>query len=205
MNIDAPDPDIKDELILENEDAIFQLQDAFIVTRLKTALLIIDQQSAHERILFEKYKKMIAAGSGPSQQSLFPQVMEFSPADSELIKEISPDIRALGFDLQEFGQNTFVIHGTPADIPSGDEKRIIEKLIEQFKNNQSALKVDKHEAILRAMARSNSIRQGKRLDSKEQKQLVDELFACEKPFLSIEGKTTVVKMSTEEIKEFFKK
>jgi len=189
----------------EPEGNIFQLQNRLIIAQLKTGMIILDQQGAHERILYEKYQRQMEAGNGPSQQSLFPQVLELGAADFEIIKAISPDIRALGFDLQEFGQNAFVVHGTPADVPAGDEKRMIEKLLEQFKNNQSRLTVDKRENIIRAMARSNAIRNGNHLERKEMKQLVDELFACEKPFLGIDGTPTVVKLSLEEIDGLFKK
>ena len=155
--------------------------------------------------MYERYLKLMEAGNGPSQQSLFPQVLELAAGDYEVLKEINPDIRSLGFDLQEFGQNAFVIHGTPADIPAGDEKRMIEKLIEQFKNNQSQLNVDRREVLTRSMARNSSLKNGKHLTPKEMKQLLDELFACEKPFLSIDGRSTVVRMSLEEIKEMFRK
>lgn len=194
-----------EELLLESDEFVFQLDNRYIITRLKTGLLIIDQQAAHERILYERYQKLMEAGNGPSQQSLFPQVLELAAGDYEVLKEINADIRSLGFDLQEFGQNAFVIHGTPADIPAGDEKRMIEKLIEQFKNNQSQLNVDRREVLIRAMARNSSLKNGKHLTPKEMKQLLDELFACEKPFLSIDGKSTVVRMSLEEIKEMFRK
>lgn len=189
----------------EQDGNIFQLHSRFIIAQIKTGILILDQQAAHERILYEKYKRQVEAGNGPSQQSLFPQVLELGAADFELLKDVIPDIRALGFDLQEFGQNAFVIHGTPADVPAGDEKRMIEKLLEQFKNNQSRLTIDRRESMIRALARSNSIRNGEDLDRKEMKQLVDELFACEKPFMGIDGKATVVKLNLEEIDELFKK
>lgn len=198
------DPDWKTAFIQESNEFIFQLLDRYIVTRLKTGLLLVDQQAAHERILFERYSKLMEAGNGPSQQSLFPQLLELSPGDHEVVKDIRDDIRALGFDLHEFGQNAFVIHGIPADVAAGDERLMIEKLIEQYKNNQSQLNVDRRENLVRAMARSNSIRYGKHLAQKEMKQLIDELFACEKPFLSIDGKSTLVKMDIEEIKELFK-
>ena len=201
----ALSPRWNDELVSESDEFVFQLHNQYIITRLKTGILLIDQQAAHERILFERYRKMLEAGNGPSQQSLFPQVMELTAADYQVLKDILPDIRTLGFDLQEFGQNAFVIHGTPADVPAGDEKQMIEKLIEQFKNNQSRLNVDRREGIIRAMARSNSIKNGKHLSPKEMKQLIDELFACEKPFLGIEGKSTAVKMDLEDIREMFKK
>ena len=189
----------------EEEGSIFQLHNRVIIAQMKTGILILDQQAAHERVLYEKYQRQMESGNGPSQQSLFPQMLELGAADFETLKDIIPEIRSLGFDLQEFGQNTFVIHGTPADIPAGDEKRMIEKLLEQFKNNQSRLTVDKRENIIRAMARSNAVRNGNHLDKKEMKQLVDELFACEKPFLGIDGKPTVVQLGLDEIDALFKK
>jgi len=194
-----------EELIAESDEFVFQLSERYIISQLKTGLLLVDQQAAHERILFERYRKLMETGNGPSQQSLFPQVLELTAADFEVLKDIRGELRALGFDLQEFGQNSFVVHGTPADVPAGDEKRMIEKLVEQYKNNQSQLNVDRREGLVRAMAKSNSIKPGKRLAPKEMKQLIDELFACEKPFRGIDGKPTLVKMDLEEIKELFKK
>jgi DNA mismatch repair protein MutL len=193
------------ELLSENDEFVFQLNDRYIITRIKTGLLLVDQQGAHERVLFERYKSLVEAGNGPSQQSLFPQVLELTAADREVLKEIRGDIRALGFDLQDFGQNAFVIHGAPADVTPGDEKRMVEKLIEQYKNNQSQLNVERREGLIRAMAKGHSIKAGKRLTQKEMKNLLDELFACEKPFNGIDGKATLVKMDVEEIKELFKK
>lgn len=198
-------PGWNEEMSPEHGEFIFQIQARYIVTQLKSGLMIVDQQAAHERILFERYGKIMQAGNGPSQQSLFPQVMELSPADHEVVRDILQDIRALGFDLQEFGQHAFVIHGTPADVPSGDKKRMVEKLIEQYKNNQSQLNVEKHESVIRAMAKTNSIKNGRYLTMKEMKQLIDELFACEKPFLGMDGKPTLVKMGMDEISELFRK
>ncbi len=199
------EPRWSEELLSETGEFIFQLHDRYIVTQIKSGMMLIDQQAAHERILYERYLKIMLAGNGPSQQSLFPQVLELTAGDYEVLKEIRDDIRALGFDLQEFGQNAFVIHGTPVDVQSGDEKRMIEKLIEQYKNNQQELKVDKRESLIRAMTKSSSIKNGKHLTPKEMKQLIDELFGCEKPFLSIDGKATLVSLNLVQVKELFKK
>lgn len=199
------EPSWNEELKSETDEFIFQLHCRYIVTQLKTGLMIVDQQLAHERILYEQYEKQLDAGTGPIQQSLFPQILELSPSDSEVLKEIREDVRALGFDLEVFGNNSFVIQGTPVGVEAGDERRILEKIIEQFKNNQQQLKLEKREGVLRAMVRSRSIRPGRALGAKEMKQLVDELFACSKPFLSMDGKPTLVKINLEDIQELFKR
>lgn len=193
------------EQLIESNDFVFQLENRYIITRLKTGILIVDQQAAHERILYERFLKIMDSGNGPSQQSLFPQVLELTAGDCEILREISGEIRLLGFDLQEFGQHAFVIHGTPADIPAGDEKRMIEKLIEQYKNYQAQLNVDKREVLTKVMARNSSIKNGRSLNNKEMKHLIDELFACANPLLGIDGKSITVTLSIEEIKEMFKK
>jgi DNA mismatch repair protein MutL len=198
-------PGWKEELIDEANEFIFQLHERYIVAQVKNGMMLIDQQGASERIIYEGYiRQFESSQASSSQQSLFPQVMELSPGDFSLLKDIAPDLKNLGFDLQEFGTNAFVIHGAPADIIHGEEKKIIEKIIEQFRNNQQQLKIDKRENIARTLSKSRSIKTGKKLDKKEMKQLIDELFACEKPYLGIDGKKTVLLLSNEEIKQMFR-
>jgi DNA mismatch repair protein MutL len=199
------EPLLNDEIETEADENFFQLQQRYIVARMKTGLLLIDQQAAHERILYEKYLQQVNKNSGASQQQLFPVAISLSAGDFSLMKELEEDIRILGFDIREFGNNTYVIHGTPADIQKGDEKKMIEKLIEQYKNNRQQLNIDNRESLVRAMAKSTSIKEGQQLSSKEIKQLIDELFACEKPHLSIDGKTAVVVLGMKELEGLFRK
>ena len=189
----------------EDDRFIFQLNNAYIIMQVESGLMIIDQQAASERILYERYSKQIKQQQGPSQQELFPQTLEFTAADYTIIHEMQHDIRSLGFDLREFGKNTFVLHGTPVDIETGKERQMIEALLEQFKNFQSNLKLDRSESLARAMAKNVSVRKGKVLYQKEMKNIVDDLFACEKPYLSIEGKSTLTLIGEKELDDRFGK
>ena len=201
----APAPLLNNEIQTEVDESFFQLQQRYIIARVKSGLLLIDQQAAHERILYERYLERVNKNAGASQQQLFPVTLSLSAGDFSLMKELEEDIRILGFDIREFGNNTYVIHGTPADIQKGDEKKMIEKLIEQYKNNRQQLNLASRESLVRAMAKSASIKQGQQLSSKEIKQLIEELFTCEKPTLSIDGKTSVVILGMKELEELFTK
>ncbi len=182
---------------------IFQLHQQYIVTQVKSGLMIVDQQAAHERILYEKYLQQIHKQAGPAQQNLFPQAIEFSSGDFLLMQELQEDLRAIGFDLHEFGATTFVLHGSPPELESGKEKQLIESLLEQFKNNKTLNTIDHHENLARSMSKNMSIRTGRVLSQNEMKNLIDELFACEKPHLSIEGKSTLAMMNLDQLQKLF--
>jgi DNA mismatch repair protein MutL len=187
------------------KEKFFQVLNKFIVVESSAGLLLIDQQAAHERILFEKYLKQVNENAGATQQELFPVTINLSAGDFHLVQELEEDIRKLGFDVREFGANTYVIHGTPFGIPQTDGKVLVEKLLEQYKNHKEDLNIDVHERLVRAMVKNTSIKQGQSLSPEAMTELINDLFACEKPYLSIEGKPTVVVLSANEINTLFRK
>lgn len=181
----------------------YQLHRSYIVNQIKSGFLLVDQQAAHERILYERYVKALEQQESFTQKELFPKTITVSTGDAEVLKSIGEQINALGFDLQEFGSNTFVIHGIPADLPAGyDEQRIIEILLEQYKNNLD-LKLDIHDNIARAMAKGASIKRGQQLTAVEMRELIDQLFACEVPYKSPAGRNCFITFELEDlIKQF---
>lgn len=188
------------------EKQLFQLHNRFIISQIKTGFMLIDQQSAHERILYERFQTQLETHQGASQQSLFPQTVNLSPMDFELVRELLPDIQALGFQVREFGKNTFVVEGIPADISSNvSEVEMLEHLIEGFKNNFTVLKLDKRDNLARTLAKNAAIRTGTRLSQEEMNNLIDQLFACQTPNISLSGKPVVIKYSLEELLQKFEK
>ena len=181
----------------------YQIHGTYIVNQIKSGFLLVDQQAAHERILYERYLAALEQQESFTQKELFPKTITVSTADAEVLKSIGEQINALGFDLQEFGKNTFVIHGIPADLPTGyDEQRIVEVLLEQYKNNLD-LKLDIHDNIARSMARSASIKRGQQLTVIEMQELIDQLFACSVPYKSPSGKNCFITFELEDlIKQF---
>jgi len=180
-----------------------QVHKRYIVSQIKSGFILIDQQAAHERILFEKYLKMLSNQKHDSQRQLFPQSLDLNAADAQILQEILPEINNLGFDIQEFGKNSFVIHGFPADILQGDEKKMIEELIEQFKMNSGITKLTKRENLAKSIACSSSIKSGKHLTIEEMKTLIDELFACENPYTAPNGRFTFITYSLDELEKRF--
>jgi DNA mismatch repair protein MutL len=182
-----------------------QIHQRFILTTIKDGMILIDQQAAHERVLFERYLTVLKDAKSMSQKSLFPQTIHLNVSDTQLLKEILPGITALGFDIQEFGTNDFVVHGMPPDLNSQNEQQVIEGLLEQYKVNRESLSGQLHENLAHSLAAEVSIKKGKFLTVAEMNILIDELFACKDFYKSPGGNLTFVKFSLQELEKQFEK
>ena len=180
-----------------------QIQRKYIVSQIKSGFILIDQQAAHERIMYERYLKMLEKNRNESQRNLFPQSLDLNAADAQILLQILPEINSLGFDIQEFGKNSFVIHGFPADIVQENEKKIVEEMIEQYKMNAQVTKLSKRENLAKSLAYSSSIKAGKKLSVEEMKTLIDELFACENAFTAPNGRFTFITIGNDELEKRF--
>lgn len=185
---------------------VFQLHQRYILTQIKSGLMLVEQQAAHERILYERFLAQLDQNKGLSQQSLFPQTVTLNTTDFALANELLPDLHALGFQIRDFGKNTLVIEGVPADLPeNNDLAAMLEELIEGFKNNHTILKLNKRDNLARTLAKNSAIKAGTNLQTAEMNNLIDQLFACTLPNISIYGKQIIVKLSLEELVEKFNK
>ncbi|AGA77055.1 DNA mismatch repair endonuclease MutL [Echinicola vietnamensis] len=183
----------------------FQVELNYIVAQLGTGLLLIDQQASHERILYERYIKQLKNTGGASQQCLFPQSLSLSLADYTLAMDLHEELNSLGFVLEEFGKNTLLIKGVPADVQINNEKALFEGLLEQFKHFKSELSLDNKENLARSLAKKSSIKKGTKLKSQEMETLVGQLFACQNPNYGLSGNKTFVKLDLSKIRSFFEK
>jgi DNA mismatch repair protein MutL len=182
--------------------AVFQFQNKYFVRAAKSGLMIIDQQAAHERILFEKYANRLKSGGGNSQQSLFPQTISLSPVDFALVMEIESELISLGFRFEVFGKDTLLVSGVPVGCGS-NEKELFEGLIEQFKRNQSELELPLRDNLAMAFARRTSVKTGQKLAPEEIDSIVEGLFACSKPNFSPDGRPTFFTFETSKIESYF--
>jgi DNA mismatch repair protein MutL len=190
----------------ENEQKpVLQLQNKFIVSSIRSGLMVIHQSLAHERVLFERYTQVLQEARPYSQRLLFPEVLHFQGPDFALIKDLLPQIRALGFDLEEFGKDAFVLNGVPIDFQSHEPAKLVEQLLETYKNDQGAEKLTTHERLAGALARNGAIKVGRSLSTEEMRSLIDELFACAMPYYSPGGQPTLMTLSIEELDKKFKK
>ncbi|QQL49448.1 DNA mismatch repair endonuclease MutL [Mucilaginibacter ginkgonis] len=197
---------IDDEaLIKTSERQLFQIHNRYILSQIKSGFMLINQQLAHERILYERFLLQLDNHSGLSQQSLFPATVSLNSSDYGLLKELLPDIRNLGFDIREFGPNTVIVEGIPADINHNDEHQLLESLLEGFKNNMAILKLNKRDTLARTLARNGATKAGTRLSMDEMNLLIDQLFACQSPNQALNGKPVISTFTMAELAERFEK
>jgi DNA mismatch repair protein MutL len=156
-----------------------------------------------ERVLYERYTKAVDGKPIATQQSLFPSTIELTSSDAIMLQELLPDMQDLGYQIELFGLNTFVIQGTPADVLTGNEKAAIENVLEQYKHFSSDLKFTKREKLLRSMAIQNAIKTGTSLTQKEMQSLVHDLFACEISNATATGRPTYMNFDKGEIDRMF--
>jgi DNA mismatch repair protein MutL len=195
----------KNEGIDFTQISFMQWNKSYIVFNHLNQLVIVHQQLAHERVLYESYKEAMLGRPISSQQSLFPATLELSPSDSSLLQDLLPELLALGYQLEPFGKNTFVIQGTPADVLSGNEQKSIEQMLEQYKHFTSDLKFDKKEKLMRAMAYQYAIKTGVGLSQSEMRQLLTRLYACQTPGSSPNGRPTQIRFGADEMDKMFGK
>jgi DNA mismatch repair protein MutL len=181
----------------------FQWAGKYIVCNFKESLLIIDQHRAHEKILYEKLKNYRHNIS--SQQILFPIHVDLSPNDFTLIQQLFPEFRELGFQIDEFGNNSVIINAYPDIINPNEIKEILENSLENFRINQITELKDVHENFYRSLAKSSAIKYGHILTKSEMMKLIEELFALEDYLYSPSGKIILKEISKDEINSFFKK
>jgi DNA mismatch repair protein MutL len=187
------------------EQDFTQLHNTYIVAATNKGIILIHQQNAHERILFERYQIAMSGSAVATQRSLFPATLNVSPQDAVMLNEIIPDLHQLGYHVEPFGKNTFVIQGTPADVEQGNESFAIELLLEQIKHFSSDVKFSRREKLIRSLAQQHSIKAGKALAQKEMKQLVEDLFQCTQPNVTALGNPTYTELKKEELEKLFGK
>ena len=180
-----------------------QLFATYILAASADKFLLIHQQAAHERILYERLAAAMNGKAMTTQRSLFPATIELTPADAVLLTELLPDLQQLGYAIEPFGKAAFVIQGTPADIDTGNEKAALEKLLEQYKHFNAELKLHKREMLLRTLAWQGAVKVGASLSEKEMESLANDLFLCQQPNASPSGRPTYVEFKREQLEKMF--
>ncbi len=181
-----------------------QILNSYITVPSGNGFMLVHQQAAHERILYEQLVTASLGKSIPSQQSMFPSTLELTPADAVILEELMPDLQQLGYQIEPFGKNTFVIQGTPADVEAGHEKHIIDILIEQYKHFSNDVKFSKREKLIRSLAKQQAVKTGTRLTEREQRQLITDLFSCEQPNMSPDGNPTYLEFRQDQLERMFR-
>jgi DNA mismatch repair protein MutL len=189
---------------LTTDFELTQLLNTYITIPSGNGFLLIHQQAAHERVLYEQLKAASKDKPVATQRSMFPATLELTPADAAVMEEIITALQQLGYTIEPFGKNTFVIQGTPADVEAGNEKHIIDILLEQYKHFNTEVKFSKREKLIRSLARQQAIKTGVRLTEREMRQLVNDLFACEQSNVTMDGNPTYLEFKQEQLEKMFR-
>ncbi len=181
----------------------FQVHSSYIISPIKSGVIVIDQQSAHERVLYERYLRQLQDRHVASQKSLFPETLHLNPQLSELLESLMPDLFSLGFAIERFGQHTYIVKAIPADGLRGEAESFIKGFLEAFSANQLA-EEDIKANIARSMAEQNAIRRGKELEVEEMNELVDMLFACDLPYTAPSSRKCFITFGLDELQNRFR-
>jgi DNA mismatch repair protein MutL len=192
-----------DQLSIQDGKPIWQVQNKYILSQIRTGLLIVDQHVAHERILYEKAIANFENNLPTTQQLLFPQTIQLSASDYTLAKDLIPHLEKLGFDLKLFGKNTVVIEGIPADVRVGSEAQILQDVLDEYRNNEHTQTMDARDNLAKSFACKAAIKAGDRLNTTEMLVLIDQLFATQMPYVCPHGRPIVVKISVDELDRRF--
>ena len=178
--------------------ACLQIQGRYIVTTLSSGMALIDQQRAHERVLYDRLTR--CSGGQPSSQTLmFPLQCRFSAADAEMLGELLPDLKQYGFDLSPLNQTTFVVSATPADLKEGDLQALLDQMLTDYKGSTMQKFSHRSESLCLSLARQMAVKAGTILSQEEMQQLMADLFACPMAELSPSGKRIITIVKPEEL------
>ncbi len=181
-----------------------QVKNSFVVTDTISGIIIIDQQHAHERILYERFLAAGRSESKPGQHQLIPQTITLNPDDAQLFHEWDTHFRNLGFEINDFGKGSFVVHAIPMNIESGDIRLFVESVLESLKSSGQEPKTDHQQVLAKTMAKKLSIKRGKKIHQEEIDALIENLFSCKVPGVSPDGKPTMYVISYDELHTKFK-
>ncbi len=193
------------EFEAQDGKAIWQLHNKYILTQIRSGLMIIDQHVAHERILYERALTRMNNAVPSSQQLLFPQTIQLPAGDYTLTKDLLPFLNSIGFETKLFGKNTIVLEGVPPEVKAGTEANILQDILDEFKNNQLRVKLDARDNIAKSFSCKAAIKAGERLSEVEMRSLIDQLFGTSMPYVCPHGRPVLIKLSLAELdRRFFR-
>ena len=192
-----------DKLQPQENRPIWQAHNKYIISQIRNGLMIVDQHVAHERILYERVLANFENSLPSSQQLLFPETIDFGASDYALVKELLPDLVRLGFDIRLFGKNTIVIDGIPADVRIGNERKILQDVLDEFKNNEHAGLKDVRDNLAKSFACKAAIKAGDKLNTTEMIVLIEHLFLTKMPYVCPHGRPVIVRIPLEELDKRF--
>lgn len=182
----------------------YQYKHKYILTSVKSGLMIIDQHRAHIRILFDKYMTQMANRQGVSQRVLFPEMLELSQIEASAFNEISEDLESLGFEFSNLGSNTFAIQGVPSELSNVNFVELVKSMVDKSIETGADVKEKVYETLASSMASYAAIPRGKALSEEEMVLMVNQLFACRTPNHTPDGRSIIAMLADDELEKKLK-
>ncbi len=179
-----------------------QIHSAYILLVIKSGFILIDQQHAHERILYERFIHALESSEAVTQSQLFPVTIKVEKANQQLFEGIMPSMKRLGYEIQSFGGDTYIVQGIPSGFDESNMQEIIDTMLAQYRQNIE-VRSGNNEALAQSMAKSASLKKNRKLSIEEMRSLIDELFACETPFITPGGKKCFITFELKDIVKDF--
>lgn len=193
-----------ENLFTEVSNPCYQFKGRYIITSLKSGLAIIDQHRAHVRILFDQYLANIRQQKGASQQVLFPEIIEFTAAEAAVLPILLDDMRFIGFDLSNLGNNSYAINGLPSGVEGSDPVNLVRNVVDHAIETGCEVHEEICESLALSLAKAAAIRPGKNLSSEEMDHLIASLFTCPESNLTPDGRTIISLLTDDELEKRFK-
>lgn len=203
----APLQEIQQENLFENQQdktqKTFQIQRKYIISLIKSGVVLIHQSLAHQRILYESFLESITVKEANSQQLLFPVKISFSSNEIEMIYTIKQELENAGFSFDEFTKDSVTIKGIPTSVTESKISIILEDLLNDINLEVPDTSYSHFDVMAKSFAKTLSIKTGTFLSEKEQENLVNDLFSCKEPSISPSGKSTFKTLTLQEIDNLF--
>ncbi|MXX78176.1 MAG: DNA mismatch repair protein MutL, partial [Gemmatimonadales bacterium] len=184
---------------------LWQLHDRYILAATREGLLIVDQHSAHERVLYEEVMARFEAGGGTSQALLFPVTLQFSPPEADALEDLAGLLARQGFELEPFGERTWILTAAPQPHARFDAEHCLREMVRELAEGSPLVNAarSQHERVAMSMACKGAIKAGEQISPEEARELFDRLFATPLPGHDVHGRPTIVRLSVEELDRRF--
>ena len=206
-SIEVEAEDVSQQLFDEKEGLetlpTFQLHSKFIASSIKSGMVLIDQNAAHQRILYEDYLEKVTLEGIGHQQLLFPMRIKMSRNEIDVLKEVGPDLKTAGFHVAEMSEDELILDAIPVNLDEKQIAQVLEELASNITNEVPDTSFSQIDTIAKSLAKSLAIKAGTPLNLKEQESLVNNLFLCKEPNFSPAGKRTFITISVEDLEERF--
>lgn len=202
-NIEHPNSNVEHLTPNAHDLPLWQIHNKYILVPTDEGVMIVDQHAAHERVLYERAVIRFNETNTQSQQLLFPQTVEMTAGDAALVHQLQPLLEGLGFSLKIFGKTTVIVDGVPIDVKPGQEKTILQDVLDLFKEDEQKIKLEPRERLVKSYSCKAAVKAGDPLSDAEMRSLLDQLFATEIPYVCPHGRPVMIKLSLSELDKRF--